>query len=123
MLEQSERKRILGRLTRANLDLIVFKLVSKQPMHGYALIAAIRKIFGTYLGPSTIYPMLGVLEEKGYIKGSWDTSNLRPKKVYTLTGEGMRLLSLSEECLDHTLLMLRNMETMLSLKKASHLFP
>jgi hypothetical protein len=35
-----------------------------QPMHGYQIITKIRKTFGVYFGPSTIYPLLGALEKK-----------------------------------------------------------
>lgn len=123
LLEQSERKRVQGKVTRGNLDVIVLKVLSKQPMCGYALISTIRDIFGIYFGPSTMYKLLSFLEEKGYAEGCWDTHNLRPKKVYNITHKGEELLSVTEECLDHTLLMLRNMELVPSLKKATLPFP
>jgi len=70
-------------------------------MHGYQIITSIRKNFGVYFGPSTIYPLLGVLEKKDFIKGQWDLNNDRPRKVYSLTPDGHSLLNGTEESLNH----------------------
>ena len=70
-------------------------------MHGYNIITSIRKNFGVYFGPSTIYPLLGVLEERGYIKSQWNLKCERPKKVYSLTPDGTNLLKGTEESLNH----------------------
>ena len=45
--------------------------------------------------------MLGILEDKGYIKSQWDLNSDRPRKVYTLTPEGGNLLNGTEESLNH----------------------
>ena len=89
------------KLMRGLLDLVILQFLSVNPMHGYSVITNIRKNFGVYFGPSTIYPLLGVLEEKGYIKSQWDLNNDRPKKVYSLTPEGTNLLNGTEESLNH----------------------
>jgi DNA-binding PadR family transcriptional regulator len=68
-------------------------------MHGYQLITTIRKRFGVYLGPSTIYPLLGTLEEKGYIKSKWNMDNERPRKVYDLTNDGKTVLAFTANSL------------------------
>ncbi|MCW4051942.1 MAG: PadR family transcriptional regulator, partial [Candidatus Bathyarchaeota archaeon] len=72
-----------------------------NPMHGYQIISSIRKNFGVYFGPSTVYPLLNGLEKKGYIKSQWDLSNERPRKVYELTNEGHNLLNFTENSLNH----------------------
>jgi DNA-binding PadR family transcriptional regulator len=69
-------------------------------MHGYQIITKIRKNFGVYFGPSTIYPLLGALEKAGYVKSEWDMSNERPRKVYKLTAEGQNLLNFTEDSLN-----------------------
>ena len=66
-------------------------------MHGYQLIIKIRKTFGTYFGPSTIYPLLITLEESGYIKSEWNMKNERPRKVYKITPDGTRRLKFTED--------------------------
>jgi len=60
----------------------------------------IRKNFGVYFGPSTIYPLLGTLEKKGYVKSEWNMSNERPRKIYSLTSNGQSMLNFTEESLN-----------------------
>ncbi|MEM3797721.1 MAG: PadR family transcriptional regulator, partial [Candidatus Bathyarchaeia archaeon] len=64
------------------------------------IITKIRKTFGVYFGPSTIYPLLNALEKSGYVKSEWDMSNDRPRKVYKLTPEGRNLLTFTEDSLN-----------------------
>ena len=89
------------KLMRGLLDLVILQFLSVNPMHGYKIITSIRKNFGVYFGPSTIYPLLGLLEEKGYIKSKWNLNSDRPRKVYSLTPEGSNLLNGTEESLNH----------------------
>ena len=89
------------KLMRGLLDLVILQFLNVNPMHGYSIITSIRKNFGVYFGPSTIYPLLGTLEEKGYIKSQWNLNNDRPRKVYSLTPEGSNLLNGTEESLNH----------------------
>jgi DNA-binding PadR family transcriptional regulator len=82
------------------LDLIVLQFLSTQPMHGYQIIIKIRKSFGVYFGPSTIYPLLGALEKKGFVNSEWNMASERPRKVYKLTNEGQSLLNFTEDSLN-----------------------
>jgi DNA-binding PadR family transcriptional regulator len=93
-------KEVQVKLMKGLLDLIVLQFLSSQPMHGYQIITKIRKNFGVYFGPSTIYPLLGALEKSGYVKSEWDMSNERPRKVYKLTAEGQNLLNFTEDSLN-----------------------
>jgi DNA-binding PadR family transcriptional regulator len=68
-------------------------------MHGYMIIAQIRSTFGILISSSSVYPLLGILEENGYVKSEWKTNVRRPKKVYSLTMEGKRFLTFTEESL------------------------
>jgi len=92
-------KEFQTKLMKGLLDLIVLQLLKSQPMHGYQIITHIRKDFGVYFGPSTIYPMLNSLERKGYVKSHWNLEKDRPKKVYTLTAEGRNLLAFTVDSL------------------------
>lgn len=87
------------KLVRGLLDLVVLGLLKENSLHGYGIITRIRRTFGVYFGPSTIYPMLNDLENEGSIKSEWDLSHDRPRKVYSLTPEGRSLLSGAEESL------------------------
>jgi len=87
------------KLVRGLLDLVVLGLLKEQSIHGYGIITSIRRTFGVYFGPSTIYPMLNELEKEGNIKSKWDLTHDRPRKVYSLTVDGQSLLNGAEESL------------------------
>jgi PadR family transcriptional regulator, regulatory protein PadR len=93
-------KEVQAKLMKGLLDLIILQFLNGQPMHGYQIITKIRKTFGVYFGPSTIYPLLGTLEKKRYVKSEWDMSTERPRKVYKLTTEGQSLLNFTEDSLN-----------------------
>jgi PadR family transcriptional regulator PadR len=94
------QKEVQTKLMKGLLDLIVLQLLNNQPMHGYQIITKIRKSFGVYFGPSTIYPLLGSLEKKGHVSSDWNIDSERPRKVYRLTSEGQGLLNFTEESLN-----------------------
>jgi DNA-binding PadR family transcriptional regulator len=102
------QKEVQTKLTKGLLDTIILQNLSQESMHGYQLITKIRKDFGVYFGPSTIYPLLGQLEKKGYMKSAWNMDHERPRKVYSLTHEGKSLLSYTESSLN---LICKNLET------------
>lgn len=77
--------------------ILILYLLNKKSLHGYELIQLIKNnsqgIFS--FGEGTIYPMLYSLEDKGLIKGEWEsTENSRKKKVYEITTKGKQILEL-----------------------------
>jgi len=100
------QKEIQVKLTKGLLDIIVLQILENEPMHGYQIITSIRRNFGVYFGPSTIYPLLTGLEKKGYLLSEWNMASDRPRKVYTLTEVGRNLLNFTEGSLN---LIVRNM--------------
>ena len=94
------QKEVQVKLMKGLLDLIVLQFLSSQPMHGYQVITKIRKNFGVYFGPSTIYPLLATLEKKGFVNSEWNMKNERPRKIYKLTNEGHNLLNFTENSLN-----------------------
>jgi len=94
------QKEIQVKLMKGLLDLIILQFLSAQPMHGYQVITKIRKTFGVYFGPSTIYPLLATLEKKGFVNSEWNMKNERPRKVYRLTTEGQSILNFTEDSLN-----------------------
>jgi DNA-binding PadR family transcriptional regulator len=94
------QKEVQTKLTKGLLDMIILQYLEQESMHGYQLITKIRKGFGVYFGPSTIYPLLGILEKKGYIKSAWNMNTDRPRKEYKLTNEGKDVLSYTEGSLN-----------------------
>ncbi|MCW4046623.1 MAG: PadR family transcriptional regulator [Candidatus Bathyarchaeota archaeon] len=96
----NSQKEVQVKLMKGLLDLIVLQFLSTQPMHGYQVITKIRKSFGVYFGPSTIYPLLATLEKKGFVNSEWNMNNERPRKVYKLTTEGQNMLNFTEDSLN-----------------------
>jgi len=94
------QKEIQTKLTKGLLDMIILQLLDEQPMHGYQIIQKVRKTFGVYFGPSTVYPLLSTLEKKGYLKSIWNMDSERPRKVYQLTKEGETVLNFTEGSLN-----------------------
>jgi PadR family transcriptional regulator PadR len=94
------QKEVQVKLMKGLIDLIVLQFLSTQPMHGYQIITKIRKSFGVYFGPSTIYPLLCALEKKGFVNSEWNMNSERPRKVYKLTNEGQSLLNFTEDSLN-----------------------
>ena len=96
----NNQKQIQTKLTKGLLDMIILQYLEKEPMHGYEIITQIRKGFGVYFGPSTIYPLLATLEKKRYVKSTWNMQTQRPRKEYELTNEGKSLLNYTENTLN-----------------------
>jgi DNA-binding PadR family transcriptional regulator len=94
------QKEIQTKLTKGLLDMIILQHLDQQPMHGYQLITKIRKTYGVYFGPSTIYPLLATLEKKNYIKSAWNMDTERPRKIYQLTKDGETILNFTEGSLN-----------------------
>ena len=93
------QKEVQTKLTKGLLDLIILQLLDAHPMHGYKIITKIRRSFGVYFGPSTVYPLLASLEKKGHVESRWNMESQRPRKVYELTSQGKNLLDFTENSL------------------------
>ena len=110
------QKEVSTKLMKGLLDLIILQFLSNEPMHGYQIITKIRKSFGVYFGPSTIYPLLNTLEKKGYVKSEWNMNYERPRKIYNLTSNGQNMLDLTEESLN---LICRKLTTQPAIEQAT----
>ena len=101
MLKTSNsQKEVSNKLMKGLLDLIILQFLNTQPMHGYQVITKIRKNFGVYFGPSTVYPLLNSLEKKGVVKSVWNMNSDRPRRIYSLTTNGQNMLNYTEESLN-----------------------
>lgn len=68
---------------------LVLCALSKGPLHGYAINAAIEELTGTRLGPGSLYGALTRLEAKGLVESLDEVDRTRPVQ---LTAEGRRVL-------------------------------
>ena len=88
-------------LLQGTLDLIVLRALSTMgPQHSYGLAARLEQVADdTFaLNQGTLYPALVRLEQKGWIRGTWQTTeNNREAKYYAITKAGMRALDKQAE--------------------------
>ncbi len=88
------------------LKLLVLYLLSKEPMHGYAIIKEIERRF-KIPAPSAgvIYPILSNLNQEGLIQTI--EIGQREKKVYKITESGIRYLDKHEDDLREAMRLVR----------------
>src|SRR6266852_9938341 len=82
-------------LVQGTLDLLILKILALEPMHGWAVSQRLRQVSGDSLQVSdgSLYPALHKLEQEGWIKAEWKTSELgRRAKFYELTRAGRKQL-------------------------------
>ena len=87
-------------LLQGTLDMLILKALSAGAMHGYGVGRRIELLAEEMLKveEGSLYPALYRLEERGWIKSDWGTSdNNRRARFYTLTAKGRRQLGVEEE--------------------------
>ena len=87
-------------LVQGTLDLLLLKILALEPLHGWAISQRLSQVSGDELRVSdgSLYPALYKLEQEGWIKAEWKTSELgRRAKFYSLTASGRRKLEVETE--------------------------
>jgi PadR family transcriptional regulator, regulatory protein PadR len=83
------------------LNLMVLKTLNTiGPLHGYGIARRIEQISGdvVQLNQGTIYPALLQLEQMGWIRSKWGSSeNNRRARYYSITKSGIKQLTAEEE--------------------------
>ncbi len=80
-------------LVQGMLDMLLLKILALEPLNGFAISQRLRQVSGDVLQVSdgSLYPALHKLEQEGWIKAQWKTTdNNRQAKFYTLTRLGRR---------------------------------
>ena len=86
---------------------------SLGPLHGYAIAARLEQVSNgaLQLNMGTLYPALMRLEQRGFLRGTWGTTESnRRARFYALTAAGRRQLTREKDAWDrmagiiHTLL-------------------
>jgi len=83
-------------LVQGTLDLLILKIVAREPGHGWAIAKRMRLMSGDVLQVTqgSLYPALHRLEQQGWLKASWvHTDTGRDAKVYALTAAGRKQLA------------------------------
>jgi len=83
-------------LLQGTLDVLILKTLSAGQMHGWGISQRIQQLSQDVLqvNQGSLYPALYRLENQGWIKAEWGTSeNNRRAKFYELTRAGRKQLS------------------------------
>jgi transcriptional regulator len=96
-----------GDVLRGTLDLMILQSLASQPMHGYGIARRIEDLTGGEFGvsPGSFFPALYRLESRGWVRGSWGSSdNGRRARYYSLTPAGRRQLGVERRHWDRIIL-------------------
>jgi transcriptional regulator len=95
------------------LDLMVLKtLAGLGPLHGYGIARRIEQVAAgsLALNQGTIYPALLRLEQQGWIKSDWGTSeNNRRARFYAITAAGRKRLAAEADSWARTVAMVNRL--------------
>ena len=84
-------------LLQGTLDLLVLRVLALGAHHGHGIAIAIQARSGDTLlvDHGSLYPALQRMEQRGWIRGVWGTSdNNRRARFYSLTAVGRRQLTI-----------------------------
>jgi len=79
---------------------LILKVVALQPLHGYGIVQRLQQISNQALQirQGSLYPALYRLENKGWLKAEWKTTDGgREAKYYSLTKAGRQQLDAETE--------------------------
>ena len=82
-------------LLQGTLDLLIMRIITLAPMHGWAIGQRIQQVSDELLRvqQGSLYPALHRLEHQGWITAEWGASdNNRRARFYSLTRAGRRQL-------------------------------
>ena len=79
---------------KGHLDTLILSVLERAPLHGYAVIAELKRRSGgeLTLAEGTVYPALHRLEDAGLLTSAWSNVDGRRRRVYRLSRRGLREL-------------------------------
>ena len=99
MLLSTVKGKGMGKATdvvQGTLDVLILKVISRDPQHGWAIAQRIRQLSDEVLTvqQGSLYPALQRLERQGWITAEWGASdNNRRARYYKLTAAGTKQLA------------------------------
>ena len=84
-------------LIPGTLDMLILTMLTRSPLHGYAIAQSIKRISDDVLTveEGSLYPALQRLLLQGWVKAEWRrTETNRRARFYTLTAAGRKQLGL-----------------------------
>ena len=103
MLLSTVKGKPMGKATdvvQGTLDVLILKVISRDPQHGWAIAQRIRQLSDEVLTvqQGSLYPALQRLERQGWITAEWGASeNNRRARYYKLTKSGRKHLEAEEQ--------------------------
>ena len=85
-----------SQLLKGIAPVVVLQILSRGPMYGYELSAAIEERSRDILtlGKGTLYPLLYNLEARKLVKGRWENADSgRRRRYYSITSKGKEELA------------------------------
>jgi len=82
-------------LLQGTLDMLVLKILSLEPLHGWGISERIEQMSGEVfqVNQGSLYPALRRLKRRGWITSEWRvTENNRRARYYALTAAGRKRL-------------------------------
>jgi PadR family transcriptional regulator PadR len=87
-------------MIRGTLDMLILRVVSMEPMHGWGISERIQQMSDEALqvNQGSLYASLHRLTRQGWIKSEWQvTENNRRARYYLITGPGEQQLGLERD--------------------------
>jgi len=87
-------------MIKGTLDMLVLKVISLQPMHGWGISERIQAVSESELSVNqgSLYAALNRLTRQGWIRSYWKvTENSRRARYYELTAAGRKQLGIEQE--------------------------
>jgi PadR family transcriptional regulator PadR len=97
------REETAAELLPGTLDMLILRVVAREPMHGYGIALRLKRISKDVLqiGESSLYPALQRLLLNGSLDAEWRPSeNNRRARYYTLTRLGRKHLATEQQEFD-----------------------
>jgi len=95
MSRQKEPVQQDAELLQGTLDMLILKICALQPIHGYGIVQRLQQTSNEalHIRQGSLYPALYRLENKGWLKAEWKTTEGgRDAKYYALTKRGREQL-------------------------------
>jgi PadR family transcriptional regulator, regulatory protein PadR len=90
-------------IPQGTLDMLILRIVSLEPAHGYAIARRLQQISrdSLHVNQGSLYPALHRLEQKGWLESEWRQSDTgREAKCYSLTRAGQTQLEVEKTSWD-----------------------
>jgi PadR family transcriptional regulator PadR len=78
-------------ILQGTLDMLILKILALEPLHGYGIVQRLQQISkdALQIRQGSLYPALYRLENRGWVKAEWKTTDGgREAKYYRLTTAG-----------------------------------